>query len=769
MATLFRKLFRQDLPVSNEKTELPANAASETAWAESKLYKDTVPKYTPDDLVGQKGAHIYDKMMRDEQVKAVVKFKRDAITARDFTFVLESQRAEGLSDTEQHRRSDIYTEMIDNVAGSFTDGLNHIMKAQWQGFSLTEKVYHTFMFENRPYVGLQRLSPKPFDSFDIFVDEYGDIIRIEQHIDADVQTINLDKFVYFVQNPEKDQHYGQSELREAYRSWYSKDVIIRFYNMFMERMASGFFEFKPTQGITYPVGSKEYQSLNAILEHMQATTGVLLPGGVDLTVHQPSTTDQFEKAIEMHDLQIAKALLVPNLLGVTHTGQTGSFSQSETQLEAFLWTLDADALRLEDAINEQLFDPLSRINFADGIGPRFRFKPVSMTKKHEMIKVWLDLVKAGAVEASDTDEIHIRHLMDFPDKGEPLDLGTGELDPMQSAVPQPGAEPRSQRPSDQDFDRGNAGLLRTPHSYSSFTRATKRVAFRVIDRKTAQMTERIAEEVESDIAEMVAGVSLEILEGEFYSKMPHEVQFDSKLKSKFHRTVNAALQEGWDLGTRHARQEITQARGEFKVNMARIGDDAEEFLRSNGYRIVGEMSNDMIQLVAAILASAIKFSWTPEETVRKVYDRLTVDGYIFIETNAEVTGRSVTEIQQALSGERGSLHRVRTMVRTNLFESLNEARYSTFTDPELDGFVEALEYSAILDSRTTAICRHLDDRVYPLDSPEWNEYRPPNHFNCRSILVPVTQIDTEVVGKDREEDQRWSRSPRVEPQRGFGA
>ena len=63
-------------------------------WSESKLYNGDFPKYNPDELIGRKGRHIYRQMMIDEQVKAVVKFKRDAITARDFTFYIPSQESQ---------------------------------------------------------------------------------------------------------------------------------------------------------------------------------------------------------------------------------------------------------------------------------------------------------------------------------------------------------------------------------------------------------------------------------------------------------------------------------------------------------------------------------------------------------------------------------------------------------------------------------------------------------------------------------------------------
>jgi SPP1 gp7 family putative phage head morphogenesis protein len=100
-----------------------------------------------------------------------------------------------------------------------------------------------------------------------------------------------------------------------------------------------------------------------------------------------------------------------------------------------------------------------------------------------------------------------------------------------------------------------------------------------------------------------------------------------------------------------------------------------------------------------------------------------------------------------------------TLVRTNTFEALNEARYDAFTDPDMAGFVVAFEYAAVLDSSTTDICEHLNGKTYAADSPVWNEYRPPNHFNCRSILIAITAVD----GWDGQEDD----PPTVEAQKGF--
>ena len=100
-----------------------------------------------------------------------------------------------------------------------------------------------------------------------------------------------------------------------------------------------------------------------------------------------------------------------------------------------------------------------------------------------------------------------------------------------------------------------------------------------------------------------------------------------------------------------------------------------------------------------------------------------------------------------------------TLIRTNTFEALNEARFAAFEDPDLAGMVVAYEYSAILDNNTTEICQALDDGIWSQDNPIWETHRPPNHYNCRSLLVPILVTDNW--------DGVESPPPTVEPQDGF--
>ena len=755
MMARLRTIFKKAQPSINPKVV----GAGAVGWGQSQMFND-MPKYNPDALIGRKGHDIYKQMRVDEQVKAVVRFKRDAITGRDFQFLMPNEDGHGTEGSEGHERIEIYEDMIRQTFGSFVDGMNFILMAMYQGFSMTEKLIDTFDYNGKPYLGIRELIPRPFETFEFKVDQHGTIEKIIQRVDNQEQIIDLDRFVYYVQNPEVDQHYGQSDLREAYRAWYAKDIIIRYYSQFLARFAGGFVMGKPSSGASLIPGTPEYTSMLAAMENIQTQTSILLPSNIELEVTRPSTTDQYEKAIALHDLSIAKALLVPNLLGITPQASAGGgFAQANTQLEAFLWTLDADATRLEEVINEQILAPLSLLNFADGIGPILKFKSVSETKKLETIKTWQELVTAGAVEASDTDEHHLRELMNFPHKGEPLELtpevGLPNEIPPQSRDRGPVEEPNQQRTTN-----------------AKFARAEKRVSFSVIERQATKIEEDGTITIESKMADMVADLASRIEEEKWGTPAAgiagiNAIDFNPRQKTKVRKAIDTMLNQSWALGIKHSKIELASARKErFQINMGRIDTDAADFLRVNGFRMFGLMSDDMKGIVQNVLVNGVKYSWDSEQIVNKMYDELTSAGFISIESNIEATGRLAAEVTEALGGA-GALHRIRTAVRTNVFEAINEARFSTFTDPELEGFVEGLEYSAILDSRTTRICRHLDERVYEVDSKVWNKYRPPNHFNCRSILVPVTIIDDDVEGIDSA-GGRFSKPPTIEPQSGFG-
>ena len=87
--------------------------------------------------------------------------------------------------------------------------------------------------------------------------------------------------------------------------------------------------------------------------------------------------------------------------------------------------------------------------------------------------------------------------------------------------------------------------------------------------------------------------------------------------------------------------------------------------------------------------------------------------------------------------------RLETIVRTNITEAYNQGRLAQLHAPDMKEFIQGVRYSAILDSRTTEICKFLHNKVFEEGQAQFDRIAPPNHFNCRYVIVPVL-IDEDV-------------------------
>ena len=823
MANLFiraKALFAKVEPLESDKA-VKAPRMDDVATYE----KSTIglgPRYTPDLLVRRNGISIYEKMRIDEQVKAVMNFKRDAITARGWTFKYEDESS--LNEEERGKRIRVFTEIFHKMRGSFVDALNVIATGRDYGFSLTEKVYSDVKIDKQTYIGLNMLLGRDPSSFEFWTDDYGILNRVEQVVPGKRIVVDMGRMIHYVHSPEFDRYYGRSDLREAYRAWFIKQRVGEFWALYLERMAGGFLMMKKTADSSMQYGSAEQNSLQDVLTNLHSASGIILPAGIEPEMIQPATTDAFERAMVFWDLAIAKALLVPNLLGISHTGQTGAFAQSQTQLEAFFWTLNADSERLEATINEQLVQDLGDQNFGDGDYPYFCFKPASIEHIKRVIDNWKVLVDAKSVITSEADEEHFRKLLDMPKRDEDTEPLIDPLAQQQQAMAEDGqgfdqqmrgnqdkrAQAEADRTAKAETDAKFAALnarfdtlltrLRpagdathahphpehspaesqagkfngaVPHgplrgcTVEQFNRATQRVAFTVIESRQ----DRMAGELTGQVAQFIAKAAKRLLgTDDDLSKLidtdPSDVagvELNSAQKGKLKDLYRRSLASAWTLGGSLARNELERARGQRFVIMKDLRESAADYFEVNGFRMAGNVSDGVRALIQQELQNSIKFGRTAKDTREVIWDRLVSRGFTNRESVREVeTDPAVMHTLNDLWGvsEPQTAAYLDTLARTNLFEAMNEARYAEFTDPELGGFVVALQYSAILDDCTTEICEALDGKTWAEDSEMWDSLRPPNHWSCRSVLIPVTEID----GWDGKE----SPEPSVQPQAGFG-
>lgn len=96
---------------------------------------------------------------------------------------------------------------------------------------------------------------------------------------------------------------------------------------------------------------------------------------------------------------------------------------------------------------------------------------------------------------------------------------------------------------------------------------------------------------------------------------------------------------------------------------------------------------------------------------------------------SEAVQAAADAVEKVVKQGKGALNTLSVIGTLNLGRSTIYERY-----PEE---VVAMQYSAIIDERTTDHCLSLDGRVVKAGSPEFYLYSPPQHYNCRSIWVEI--------------------------------
>jgi SPP1 gp7 family putative phage head morphogenesis protein len=90
--------------------------------------------------------------------------------------------------------------------------------------------------------------------------------------------------------------------------------------------------------------------------------------------------------------------------------------------------------------------------------------------------------------------------------------------------------------------------------------------------------------------------------------------------------------------------------------------------------------------------------------------------------------------------------RVETIFRTNVQVAYSAGRYAQHTDPDVLESRPVWMFDAILDGRTSPVCKAADGTVLPADDPFWQTHVPPLHHRCRSTTIALTEEQAKEKG-----------------------
>jgi len=191
------------------------------------------------------------------------------------------------------------------------------------------------------------------------------------------------------------------------------------------------FGIPPVFGLYNPsryVGGTALDDLKRMLTNLQAaTTGIIpRPDKDALEFWAPgelaaNATRIFVPSLEYLNTAIARAILMPSLIGMTADTSQGSYARSRIHFDVFLLVVESIRKDLElVAMNHQVLRPLLDLNYP-GLDeyPVWKFLPLTDDLRMELVKSWGELVSGNVVSHGPDDEAHIRKMLQFPEKQGP--------------------------------------------------------------------------------------------------------------------------------------------------------------------------------------------------------------------------------------------------------------------------------------------------------------------------------------------------------------
>lgn len=759
------------------------------------------PKYNPSDLVTRKGLEIFDSMMLDDQIKAALTFRRHSVIAAGWSVESPDGRPEDWEVTEFVRSC------FDHMAATVDRVLFNVLSSMAYGYSVTEKIYGEIPdgdFKGK--IGLAALKTRRPHEFSFKTDAFGNIDPngVLQQTAAGEVALPRAKFVLFTNGDTFDNPYGHSELEAAYRPWWISDNANKWLAIMLER-----FGIPPMGAIYNPsqFSPAQLASLKEALSNLQAASSVLIPRGTKdgLEMWSPQLAGQvssvFIPALEMLDRSKARALLMPGLLGVT-PDQLGSMARARVVFDVFMLSVTFTQQVLADAVmTEQIIKPLVALNFGITETPIFRFKELTDKSQNELMTTWVELIKTKAVMAGPDDEEFIRNALEFPAgreanerKGlQPADItpeliesgaltvneirkahglapkkGHDELRPIQmvgglrnsimgrnegpngAAAPEdkpgaaagnvPGAEKKVEDDVEDKRETGAIGMAeaggeevnpgnpleeeRARIDPDALSPAARRMDFAAIEAL-----------LDGSEAAMITGLDGQLRAA--WAALRPTLGYDVeglvfKLPGSVARNMRAFVRWAYDAGHRDCLGEIAKAAPD-STEVALAADDATwqprealAYLNAKADFAVKGLGDRLTNVVLGEILEGMKMGLPFRETAARI--------------DAALTPYFGSE------GQPLAFHHLETVVRTISTESYNHGR---LIGARRVGkvLVPGMEYVAVIDRKTTPICRHLDGKRFRLDDPELARYTPPNHFRCRSILSPIT---LDIAPKDSE-------------------
>lgn len=724
-------------PVEGKAKEVSTNE-KELSFYKSPLYsKSQLEPYNPDELMQKRGGlDIYTRMKTDDQVKAVLVMKKYAALSGGW-------HIEGTDEKRVEFLQKVYAQDTLRIM----DKLYDVLSALEYGFSVSEIMYlRATSGELAGKIILSDLKTRPPHSFEFGIDDHGNLNKLTQHTQVGDKDFPIEKFIIYTYMPEFGGHYGNSDLRAAYRAWFSKDITIKFRNMYNEKFGMPTIKAKYPPTLSEPVKA----DLEKIIKNIQSMTAIKIPEGVEIDLLESTrkSVSEFSATIKDCDTAIARAVLVPNLMGFTDT-KSGSYALGKTQFDVFLWILAKIRTDNEMSI-AQISKRLIDLNFGPGEYPKWKMNPMTQQAKEDLMASFVDAVDKGVITPTFKDEEHVRDILSFPKVTEAESAeAKKEWIPRTARARRRGQEGREDIDNlrDEDDDKKEFAEYKIKRAKTEYE---KKVDFEEISTRLNSDVEEIM--VSAGTVIMKTGVDIidRIMKNKIVpnNDMKAIEALTLKYMNEFRIVWRDALPKIFKDAKAEAIAEVK--RKKFVVTVGNLPPkEALEYFERISFQITGVEKSRILNSVKQILYNAMKLGKNDAEVQYEL--ELFFANYTVLQKTIGPGGVVIKKRIEKIPG------RLTVITRTNVADAFNQGRLTGFQDPSVKDLIAAYQYSAIMDDNTTEFCIQHDGKIFQANDPYIAQITPANHFQCRSMWIPILN----------DERYKINKHPAIEPAKGF--
>ena len=327
------------------------------------------------------------KILQDTQVSTGFDVLKYIISSKQWALVANDNDIE----------SDVY-DFINNMLSNMDTELNEIVKqtitAVLWGFSVHELLFDIntdgkLYLKNIVPLHIKTLQQNPFT-----YDDNGELISIHQEYNGESVDIPINKILKYSFNANYDEDYGNGLLYDFRPIVEDKMNINNWLMTFLEKHESPTLYGKTTN----PAARDAL--LGAFEDVSEGTTGIVIGTDDDVGVLESSHRGEtFFRTLQYKDNQIFRRYYLGNLL-MGDNSQTGTYAQSQTQLDFGMLVFDGILEEIANCIQKQIINPIVKWNYGDiTLAPTISFDKFTTGDLSKLFTVIKPLIDSGVVDS----------------------------------------------------------------------------------------------------------------------------------------------------------------------------------------------------------------------------------------------------------------------------------------------------------------------------------------------------------------------------------